>query len=71
MTRMKHAICLKSPSCRYFRRLIEVKGKGHELLDDQMNVLKVEEPEELELLRRYSQVVCATHGTKAKIHLPF
>lgn len=68
---MKQALCPKSPSHRYFRRLIEVKGPSHELLDEQLNVIHVEEPAELRLVKRFSETVCAQCGTRAKIWFPF
>lgn len=68
---MKNAVCPKSPSHRYFRRPITVQGPSHELLDEQLNVIHVEEPLELRLVRRFSEVVCAQCATKAKIWFPF
>lgn len=68
---MKSAVCSFSPSHRYFRRLIEVKGPSHELLDENLNVLNVEDPVELRLIRRFSEVRCAQCGRKATIRLPF
>ncbi len=67
----KHLTCSKSPSHQAFYRLMRVEGVAKETRDENDQPMDVENPAELNLVKRLTGVWCAVCGQPAHVKLPF